>query len=294
MFAGLRVGIGMPLGDAELAEAVRVAKSADRAVVFVGRSGEWDTEGSDLESIRLPGRQDELVRAVLAANPRTVVVLQTGGSVEMPWIDMALAVLQAWYPGQEAGNAIADVLLGVEPGGRLAQTFPRIWAHNPTHSQDREIYPGLNGHVRYEAGVFIGYRHYDRMGTEPLFAFGHGLSYTSFELSDVAVTATGVAAVVTNTGARAGSTVVQVYVGDVEASVPRPKKELKGFAKVHLAAGESRVVRIALDARAFAFLDVTLGAGRVEAGAFEVSVGFASDDLPFVTVVEQVSAVLPL
>ena len=125
-------------------------------MVFVGRSGEWDTEGSDLESIRLPGRQDELVRAVLAANPNTVVVLQTGGPVEMPWIDDARAVLQAWYPGQEAGNAIADVLLGAEPGGRLAQTFPRIWAHNPTQSQDREIYPGLNGHVRYEEGTFFG------------------------------------------------------------------------------------------------------------------------------------------
>ncbi len=226
VFAGMRIGIGHLLGDADVAEAVRVASAADRAVVFVGRIGEWDTEGSDLESIRLPGRQDALVRAVLAANANTVVVLQTAGPVEMPWITDARAVLQAWYPGQEAGNAIAEVLLGTEPGGRLAQTFPRIWAHNPTHSQDAEIYPGLNGHVRYAAGTFIGYRHYDRMGIEPLFPFGHGLSYSSFALTDVVADAAGVSATMTNTGARPGSTVVQVYVGDVEASVPRPKKEL--------------------------------------------------------------------
>ncbi len=294
VFAGLRVGIGRPLGDADIAEAVRVAKAADRAVVFVGRSGEWDTEGSDLESIRLPGRQDDLVRAVLAANPNTVVVLQTGGPVEMPWIDDARAVLQAWYPGQEAGNAIADVLLGTEPGGRLAQTSPRIWAHNPTHSQDREIYPGLNGHVRYEEGTFIGYRHYDRMGIEPLFPFGHGLSYTSFDLTDIVATAEGVEATVTNTGARAGSTVVQVYVGDVEASVPRPKKELKGFAKVHLNAGESRRVTIALNDRAFAFFDVTAGQWRIEAGAFEISTGFSAADLRAATVVSRTAALLPV
>ena len=292
VFAGLRVGIGRPLGDADIAEAVRVAKAAERAVVFVGRSGEWDTEGSDLESIRLPGRQDELVRAVLAANPNTVVVLQTGGPVEMPWIDDARAVLQAWYPGQEAGNAIADVLLGTEPGGRLAQTFPRIWAHNPTHSQDREIYPGLNGHVRYEEGTFIGYRHYDRMGIEPLFPFGHGLSYTSFDLTEVVADAGGVSAKVTNSGARAGSTVVQVYVGDQQASVPRPKKELKGFAKVHLAPGESQRVTVALDDRAFAFFDVTAGQWRIEAGAFEISTGFSATDLRSVTVVEKPAALL--
>ena len=292
VFAGLRVGIGRPLGDEDIAHAARVAAKADRAVVFVGRSGEWDTEGSDLESIALPGRQDELVRAVLAANPNTVVVLQTGGPVEMPWINDARAVLQAWYPGQEAGNAIADVLLGAEPGGRLAQTFPRIWSHNPTHSQDREIYPGLNGHVRYEEGTFIGYRHYDRMGIEPLFPFGHGLSYTSFDLTDVTATSTGVTATVTNTGARAGSTVVQVYVGDVAASVPRPIKELKGFAKLHLAAGESCKVTIALDDRAFAFFDVTAAQWRIEAGAFEISTGFSATDLRSVSTVERAAALL--
>ena len=187
-FAAFRVGIGRPLGDAEIDEAVAAARQAEVALVFVGRNGEWDTEGSDLENIALPGRQDELVAAVAAANPRTVVVLQTGGPVEMPWLDAVPAVLQAWYPGQECGNAIADVLIGAaEPGGRLPQTFPARWADNPTASRDPEVYPGLDGRVRYAEGVFVGYRHYDRAGIAPLFPFGHGLGYTRFELSDLVV-----------------------------------------------------------------------------------------------------------
>lgn len=296
-FSALRVGIGKPMGDAEIAEAARVAAAADRAVVFVGRSGEWDTEGWDLPGITLPGRQDDLVAAVLAANPNTVVVLQTGGPVEMPWLAQARAVLQAWYPGQEAGNTIADVLFGdVEPGGRLAQTFPRRWADNPTWSQDREVYPGLNGHVRYEEGLFIGYRHYDRLGIEPLFPFGHGLGYTSFALSEVEVAPDGsrVAVTVTNSGARAGATVLQVYVRDAEASVARPVKELKGFAKLRLAAGESRRVDLALPDRAFAFYDAQDRVWRVEAGEFELAIGFSATDLCARVTVQRGAALLPV
>ena len=279
-FAAMAVGLGRPMGDAEIAQAASLAANAECAVVFVGRNGEWDTEGSDLQSIRLPGRQDELVEAVLAANPNTVIVLQTGGPVEMPWLPAARAVLQAWYPGQEAGNAIADVLYGTEPSGRLAQTFPKLWSHNPTHSQDQEIYPGLNGHVRYEEGVFIGYRHYDKQGIDPLFPFGHGLSYTSFDLSETVVTGANgramVTTTVTNTGARAGTTVVQVYVGDPVASLPRPEKELKAFAKVQLQPGESRRISLDLSPRAFAFWN----AGWViEAGEFTVKTGFSATDL---------------
>ncbi len=173
-----------------IAAAAAAARSAEVAIVCVGRNGEWDREGADLEDIRLPGRQDELVSAVARANPRTIVVLQTGGPVEMPWRDEVAAILEAWYPGQEAGNAIADVLTGAaEPGGRLPQSFPARWNDNPVHSQDREIYPGLNGRMRYEEGVFIGYRHYDRRGIAPMFPFGFGLSYTSFELTDLAIDA---------------------------------------------------------------------------------------------------------
>jgi beta-glucosidase len=281
---GVRVGISRPMGDAEIAAAAKAAAEAETAVLFVGRSGEWDTEGSDLQGIALPGRQDDLIAAVCAANPRTVVVLQTGGPVEMPWLGKAAAVLQAWYPGQEVGNAIADVLYGrADPGGRLPQTFPVRWQDNPTHSQDPEVYPGLDGKVRYEEGLMIGYRHYDRTGIHPLFAFGHGLSYTTFALSDVAAypldEGVRVTAKVTNAGSRAGSTVVQVYVGEAAAPVLRPARELKGFAKVALDPGASTEVAIDLTARDFAWFDVKAQGWKVTGGTYTVFAGFSAADI---------------
>jgi len=299
--AAFAAGISLPLGDAAIAEAVRLAKSAETALVFIGRNGEWDTEGSDLQGIALPGRQNELVEAVAAANPRTIVVLQSGGPVEMPWIDKVAAVVSAWYPGQEAGNAIADVLTGVaEPGGRLPQSFPVRWADNPAHSQDREIYPGLNGKVRYEEGLFIGYRHYDRLGISPSFPFGFGLSYTQFALSGLELDssrfeADGVVSLrvtLSNIGARAGSDVVQVYVADPEASLVRPARELKGFAKLQLAAGESRQVEIVLDARAFAFYAPEARHWLVEAGRFVVTACRHAGDAGLSAAVERQSTLM--
>ena len=280
--AAIRVGLGLPLGQQAIVDAAAAARAAEIAIVCIGRNGEWDTEGSDLDSIELPGLQNDLVRAVAAANPKTIVVLQTGGPVEMPWLGDVAAVLEAWYPGQEAGNAIADVLTGaVEPGGRLPQTFPRRMADNPTHSQDREIYPGLEGRVRYEEGVFIGYRHYERHSIAPLFPFGFGLGYTSFELSEFSIDdrkleADGnvsVSVTVANTGARTGREVVQLYVGDPQASVPRPHKELKAFAKVEVAAGKSERVTLELSARDFAYYSTAHGCWLVEPGEFVLSVG---------------------
>lgn len=287
--AAFACGIGRPLGDDAIAEAVRVAKSAETALVFIGRNGEWDTEGSDLPGIVLPGRQNELVDAVASANPKTVVILQTGGPVEMPWADKVAAIVEAWYPGQEAGNAIADVLTGaVEPGGRLPQTFPVRWADNPAHSQDREVYPGLDGKVRYEEGIFVGYRHYDKVGMTPLYPFGFGLGYTSFALSDLVIDDTGfesdgkviVSLTAANTGAREGSTVVQLYVSDDQSTEPRPDKELKAFEKVHLQPGEKRSVTFMLSARDFAWYREAAHHWLVEAGSFTIRVGQSSADLP--------------
>jgi len=287
-FGAFRAGIGRPLGAAEIAAAVAAAQGADAALVFVGRNAEWDTEGSDLLDIRLPGRQDDLVAAVARANPRTVVVLQTGGPVEMPWADDVAAILEAWYPGQEAGNAIADVLFGdAEPGGRLPQSFPVRWADNPTRSQDPQVYPGVDGKVRYEEGVFVGYRHYDKTGIAPRFPFGFGLGYTNFALGELSVDASRfetdgevVARVtVTNTGARKGSTVVQLYVRDDVASVPRPDKELKAFAKLELAPGESREIALRLDARAFAFYRPQARHWVVEPGSFTLLLGISATDI---------------
>lgn len=287
-FNALRIGITRPLGDAEIAEAVETSRGADVALVFVGRNGEWDSEGNDLPDITLPGRQDELIERVAAANARTIVVLQTGGPVEMPWLDKVAGVIEAWYPGQECGHAIADVLFGkAEPGGRLPQSFPMRWADNPTHSQDPGIYPGHEGKVRYAEGVFVGYRHYDRTGIAPLFPFGFGLSYTTFELTDFSVDDTALAeegwvrvtAEVRNTGARAGSTVVQVYVSDIEASVARPEKELKGFAKIALDPGASGSVALELDERALAFFDEGARGWRIEPGRFEICAGFSAGEI---------------
>lgn len=295
VFSALRVGMGRPLGDDDIAHAAKIAAAADTAIVVVGRSGEWDTEGSDLEGILLPGRQDDLVAAVLAANPNTVVVLQTGGPVEMPWMAKAKAVMQSWYGGQEAGNSIADVIFGdAEPTGRLPQTFPVTWRDNPTNSQDPEIYPGLDGQVRYEEGVFVGYRHYEKQGIIPMFPFGHGLGYTTFDVTNLRADANSATVTVTNTGDRAGATVVQLYLGDVEASVPRPNRELKGFAKVRLAAGESRDLTIPLPDRAFAFWDTKAKLWRIEEGDFAVTVGLSSEDIRAKATIKRGAATIPV
>jgi beta-glucosidase len=299
--AAFAAGIGRPLGDEAIAEAVRVARNADTAIVFIGRNGEWDTEGSDLPSIDLPGRQNELVAAIANANPNTIVVMQTGGPVEMPWIGSVAALIQAWYPGQEAGNAIADVLTGAaEPSGRLPQTFPVRWADNPAHSQDREVYPGVEGKVRYEEGIFVGYRHYDRLGMTPLFPFGFGLGYAHFAVSDLTVDDTEfeaegnvmVGVTVTNTSARDGAVVVQLYVSDDVSSDPRPAKELKGFRKVHLKAGETRQLTMTLDARAFAFYRAQAGHWLVEDGSFTLRVGLSSAELPLSATVSRTTTLM--
>jgi beta-glucosidase len=283
-FAALQAGIGKPLGAAEISDAAAVAKQCETVILCVGRNGEWDTEGTDLPHIRLPGVQDALISAVAKANPNTIVVLQTGGPVEMPWLSEVAAVIQAWYPGQEAGNAIADVLFGkAEPGGRLAQTFPVRWSDNPAHSQDPEVYPGHNGKVRYEEGLFTGHRHYDKTGIQPLFPFGFGLSYTTFEWSALRISANEEEVLaeidVTNTGSRAGSEVVQLYVEDPSPILPRPRRELKAFEKLHLAPGETKTAKMTLGPRAFACFDTAARGWVARAGEFTLQAGASAADI---------------
>ena len=269
---------------------MRVAAEADYAIVCVGTNGDWETEGVDRWGLALPGQQDELVREVARVNPNTIVLLQSGGPVLMPWLDQVRAVLQAWFPGQEAGHAIADVLLGqADPGGRLPQTFPARVEDDPVHPEhpDRQ-YPGEDGQVEYREGLYIGYRHVDRAGLMPLFPFGFGLSYTEFELGEPTVSAAtlepGDALAVTlpvrNSGSRAGQTVVQLYVRDPEARLDRPQKELKAFAKVALQPNEARDVRLTLDMRALAYFDDSRQAWVADAGDFELLMGTSSADLP--------------
>jgi len=252
----LTLGYGAPIAAADelLAEAEAVASAADVAIVVVGTTDEVESEGFDRRSPALPGGQDELVRRVAAVNTRTIVVVNAGSPVEMSWTDDVAAVLLAWFPGQEAGNALADVLLGAtEPGGRLPTTWPVAAADCPVLS----VTP-VDGVLRYDEGVFIGYRAWDRAGVPPRFAFGHGLGYTSWSYENVVVTDVGAAAVtitVRNTGGRAGHEVVQVYAGLASPDDLRPRRWLAGFASVNASPGETATVTIELPERAFQIWD---------------------------------------
>ncbi len=273
--AGVHLGCIPPIGPDRIAEAVEAARAADAAVVVVGLDPESETEGHDRESMDLTGDQDELIRAVTAAQPNTVVVLNAGCIVSMPWADDVAAIVHAWYPGQECGNAIADVLFGaVNPAGKLPTTIPKRYEDTAAIRN----YPGGGGEVRYEEGVFIGYRHFDEHALTPLYPFGHGLSYTTFDYGDLAFDADTLTATidVTNTGDVAGKEVVQLYVSDLESSVPRPPKELKAFAKVSLGPGETTSVVFTLDQRAFQYWN---GGWVLEPGAFELLCGSSSRDI---------------
>jgi beta-glucosidase len=242
-------------------------------ICVVGTDNDWETEGHDRESMALPPPQDELVRAVAAVNPRTIVVINAASPVEMPWADDVAAIMQAWFPGQEWGNALADVVSGdLSPSGKLPTTIPVRLEDTPAFTN----YPGERGQVRYGEGVFVGYRWYDTRAIEPRFCFGHGLSYTTFRLGAPTWDGAAVHVHVTNTGSARGAETVQCYVRDVEATVARPCQELKAFAKVWLDPGESADVTLPLDDRSFSFWDVGSHGWTEEPGDFELRVGASS------------------
>lgn len=269
--------------DAALAQsAVDAAAVADVVVVFLGLPAEEESEGFDRTHLNLPAPQIDLLRRLAEVNQRVVVVLSNGGVVDVrPVAESASAVLEMWLSGQAGGSAAADVLFGTsEPGGRLAETIPLTLEDTPAFTN----WPGDGNNVLYGERVYVGYRWYDTTGREVAYPFGFGLSFTDFEYSDIAVRVPDpqvahavVEVTVTNTGDRAGSDVVQVYVQDPEASVDRPVRELRGFAKVRLEAGESERVRIELDSRAFAFW--SHGKWVVEPGTFVIEIGANSRDI---------------
>ncbi len=282
--AGFRLGCLPPVPADALDRAAALAARSDAAVVFVGLNGDWDSEGYDRPDLELVGDQVALIEKVAAANPNTVIVLQSGAPLVMRWLDKVPAVLQAWYLGQECGNAIADVLFGdVCPSGRLPQTFPVRLEDNPAYIN----YPGENGRVTYGEGIFVGYRYYDRKKIAPLFPFGYGLSYTRFTYANLRLSAAEMApgdtlqvsVDVTNTGDRAGKEVVQLYVRDVQARLTRPEKELKGFAKVALAPGETRTVTLPLTRKELAYYDDRRAEWVAEAGVFDILVGASAADI---------------
>jgi beta-glucosidase len=293
-FLGSRLRLGIVrVGDYVDPAVEKVAASADAVVVAVGFDPESESEGAD-RTFSLPPGQDELIEKIAAVNKRTIVVITSGGAVDMNgWIKHVPALLEAWYPGQEGGAALAQILSGdVNPSGRLPASFERRWEDNPVHDS---YYPQSGGtRVVYKEGVFVGYRGYERSGAEPLFPFGYGLSYTTFQYRHLTIHSSNSSPVqsdpqksglryqvsfdITNTGSRAGSDVAEIYVGESHPSVPRPVKELKGFAKVNLRAGETKHVTIPFNARAFSYYDVAAHEWRVDPGAFTIFVGRSADE----------------
>ncbi|MFD8948428.1 beta-glucosidase [Streptomyces xanthophaeus] len=273
MFSLLHLG---PRRDADelIAEAVAAARAADTAVVVVATTERVESEGFDRRDLRLPGRQDDLVSAVAAVNPNTVVVVNAGSPVELPWREDVAAVLLTWFPGQEGGAALADVLLGdAEPGGRLPTTWPAEFADAPV----TEVVP-TEGRLEYGEGLFIGYRAYEKHGVTPAYPFGHGLGYTDWAYESLEVTPDSVRVRLTNTGTRPGRETVQVYVAPLADTVERPASWLAGFAGVEAGPGESVETEIPLPARAFEIWDEEARGWRQIAGSYEVRASHSHAD----------------
>ncbi len=271
-----------------IADAVALARKAD-AVIFVGglnKSAHQDCEGADRTEYGLPYAQDKVIEALAAANPNLAVVLVSGNAVAMPWLERVPAVVEAWFAGSEAGHALADVLFGkVNPSGRLPFTFPVRLEDNSAHAIGE--YPGNGTEIHYNEGIFVGYRWHEARRIAPLFAFGHGLSYTTFEYSNLRADrrtlhdngALRISVDITNTGDRAGQEVVQLYIGDETSTLPRPVKELKGFRKILLDSGETGTVTFAVTPELLACYDDSEQAWVIEPGVFTASIGASSQDI---------------
>lgn len=277
-------------------DAKAAAKNADVAVVFVGLTDEYETEGADRHHLSIPPMHNVLVEEVLKVNPNTVVVLSGGAAVEMPWADKVPAILNMFLTGQAGGSAVCDILFGdVNPSGKLSETYPLALSDNSSYN----YFPGTTVSVEHRESVYVGYKYYDTAKKQVAFPFGFGLSYTTFEYSDLKVSADNikdtdtvtVSFKVKNTGDVDGAEVAQLYVSDVESTIYRPVKELKGFNKVFLKAGEEKEIEITLDKRAFAYYNVNIGDWHVESGEFKILVGASSRDIKLETSINVESTV---
>lgn len=290
---GYKIAPNQQADSALISQAVAAARSAEVAIIYCGwthgydyskwDNNAYDAEGVDKPNLDMPFGQNELIKAVLEANPRTIVVLMGGGPIDVSgWIDNAPAVIEGWYPGMEGGNALAKVIFGeVNPSGKLPMTFPKRLEESPAHHLGE--FPGKNGEVHYNEGIFVGYRYFDTFKVKPQFAFGHGLSYTRFDYSNMSVARHGSSITVKvklkNSGSRAGAEVLQVYVKQNQTQIEKAEKELKGFRKIWLKAGEEQLVEIQLPADAFKYYDETQKGWLTAAGSFSIMVGSASDDI---------------
>jgi beta-glucosidase len=279
-FRFLEIGCRPP--EPSMSDAVNLAKSTDVAIVIVGSSDNYETEAEDRPSMKLTGEQDKLIESIVKVNKNTIVVMNTGSPIEMPWIDQCTAVLQAWLPGQEYGNALSNLLFGsVNPSGKLPVTFPKRIEDNPSFG----YYPG-GDKVVYNEGIYVGYRHYETRNVEPLFPFGHGLSYTEFDYLDLecpkqvqSLDNIELNFSIKNIGKVKGQEVIQCYVRDVNSSLDRPIKELKAFQKISLLPEESKIVNLSLDKSSFSFFDDRINKWIAEPGSFEILIGSSSKDI---------------
>lgn len=279
--------------EAMINEAVEAAKKSDVAIVVGGWThgynysnwgdNAYDAEAVDKPDMKMPFGQDELIKAVLKANPNTIVVLVGGGPIDMTqWIDNVKGVISAWYAGMEGGNALAEIIFGkINPSGKLPVSFPKVLEDAPAHKLGD--FPGKNDIVVYRDDIFVGYRYYDTYKVEPQFAFGHGLSYTTFEYSNLHIKTGNKTATVTfsikNTGTMAGAEVAQLYIKQKKQNLPRPEKELKGFEKVFLKAGEEKKVTLTLNKEAFQYFNDVKNKWEIDPGVFEFIIGSSSRDI---------------
>ena len=271
--------------DQLIVDALNTAKSSDVAIVFAGTNYNYESEGFDRKDLILPNEQDELIKKVAEVNPNTIVVLTTGSPVLMnEWLDKVDGLVEAWFAGEQAGNAIADILLGeTNPSGKLPMTFPMKWEDCSAFN----TYKKEDGTTRYEDGIYVGYRHFEKNNIQPLFPFGFGLSYTTFRYNDLKLSSKEinqndkltVSLNLKNTGKVKGSEIVQLYVRDIQASVDRPVKELKGFKKVSLNPGEEKNVEFTIDKKELSFFDPKLKDWTAESGEFEILIGSSSQDI---------------
>lgn len=280
--------------DALVAEALAAAKAADVAVVFAGLTEEFEGEGYDRANIEMPANHNQLIEQVAAANPNTVVVLAGGSVIHMPWLNSAKALLNSGLSGQAGGKAVARILTGaVCPSGKTSETYPLSFEDNPTYGN----YPGQPVVSEHKESVYIGYRYYDTAEKEVLFPFGYGLSYTTFEYSDLELSSSNIKDTddltvtfkIKNTGDVDGAEIAEIYVADQESTIFRPKKELRAFKKVFLKAGEEKEVSVTLSKRAFAFYNVELQDWQVETGLFDIMVGASSRDIRLTKAVNIIS-----
>jgi len=280
-FPAIYIGCQPPDKINLLEEALNIAREVDEVILLVGTNSDWETEGNDRNEFNLPGDQNRLIEQVLDINPNAVVVLNTGSPVNMPWVNKAKSIIQSWYAGQEYGNALFGILTGlVNPSGKLPTTFPKYIEDTPAYAS----YPGENLQMNYDEKLFVGYKWYDKKKIEPLFHFGHGLSYTDFKYSNLHISKSSennftISLDITNTGNHSGYEISQCYISFADRGDEEPIKKLQGFDKTFINSGETKKIEICLDSRNFSTWDIETRQWQVKKGKFEILIGSSSNDI---------------